>query len=87
VRIALYPTLPASSGLQGAWELLNDFHERGTPALADYAARANASKWGRADFKKLNGNDRIREIERHLPATQQRDYDATWGHEPFSEKR
>jgi hypothetical protein len=87
VRIALYPTLPASAGLQGAWELLNDFHERGTQALADYAARANAGKWGRADFKKLNGNDRIRDLERHIPATQQRDYDATWGHEPFSEKK
>jgi 2-methylisocitrate lyase-like PEP mutase family enzyme len=86
VRIALYPTLPASSGLQGAWELLNDFHERGTVALADYAARANASKWGRADFKKLNGNARIREIEAYLPAKQTRDYDSTWGHEPFSEK-
>jgi 2-methylisocitrate lyase-like PEP mutase family enzyme len=87
VRFALYPTLPASSGLQGAWELLNDFHERGTAALADYAARANASKWGRADFKKLNGNKRIADIEKHLPASQQRDYDSTWGHEPFSEKK
>ena len=85
VRIALYPTLPASSGLQGAWELLNDFHERGTAALADYAARANASKWGRADFKKLNGTARIAEIEQHLPASQQRDYESTWGHEPFSQ--
>ena len=87
VKIALYPTLAASSGLQGAWEFLNEFHDRGTPALADYAKRANASKYGRADFRKLNATDRVRELEQFLPATQQRDYDTTWGHEPFSEKR
>jgi len=80
VRIALFPTVAATSGLQGAWELLNDFHERGTPALADHAARSAASKWGRAEFRKLTGNARIRELERFLPATQQRDYENTWGH-------
>jgi len=87
VRIALYPTLTASSGLQGAWELLNDFHERGTAALADYTKRAGANKWGRAEFRKLVDIDRIRELERFVPATQQRDYESTWGHQPFSEKK
>ena len=87
VRIALYPTLTATSGLQGAWELLNDFHDRGIAALADYAKRASGNTYGRADFRKLVGIDRIRELETYLPATQQRDYDSTWGHEPFSEKK
>lgn len=80
VRIALFPTITATSGLQGAWELLNDFHERGTQALAEHAARASAGKWGRAEFRKLTGNDRIRDLERYLPAAQQRDYENTWGH-------
>jgi 2-methylisocitrate lyase-like PEP mutase family enzyme len=67
LRIALYPTLAATSGLQGAWEALNDFHERGAPALADFAARAQQSKWGRADFKHFSRNDRLPEIEKNLP--------------------
>ncbi len=87
VRIALYPTLAATSGAQGAWELLNDFYDRGTPALADHAARANAGKWGRVNHRTITGNERIRELERFVPASQQRDYDNTWGHEPFSEKK
>jgi 2,3-dimethylmalate lyase len=87
VRIALYPTLAATSGLQGSWELLSDFHARGTQALADYGVRASANPYGRVDTRKLTGNDRIRELERHLPAAQQRDYENTWGHHPFSEKK
>ena len=87
LRIALYPTLTATSGLQGAWELLNDFYERGTPALADYASRSGASKWGRAAFRNLIDNDRIRQLEEFLPASQKRDYENTWGHAPFSEKK
>jgi 2,3-dimethylmalate lyase len=87
LRIALYPTLAATSGLQGSFELLSDFHARGTQALADYGARTDANPFGRVDTRKLTGNDRIRELEKYLPATQQRDYENTWGHQPFSEKR
>jgi 2,3-dimethylmalate lyase len=87
VRIALYPVLAATAGLQGAWELLNDFHARGPAALGEYAKRASSGPYGRADFRKLAGLDQIRELEAFLPATQQRDYDTTWGHEPFSEKK
>lgn len=87
LRIALYPTLTATSGLQGAWELLNDFYERGTPALADYAKRSGAGKYGRAEFRKLIDNDRIRQLEEFLPDAQKRDYENTWGHAPFSEKK
>ncbi len=52
-RIALYPTVASTWGLQGAWEMLNDFHARGPAAIADFAARTNASPWGRADFRSL----------------------------------
>jgi 2-methylisocitrate lyase-like PEP mutase family enzyme len=67
VRIALYPTIAATAGLQGAWEALNEFHQRGTAALPDIAARANAGKWGRADFKHFARNEDLQEIERHVP--------------------
>ena len=87
VKIALYPTLTATSGLQGAWELLSAFHERGPVALTDYAKRVNANAYGRVDFRKLNATDRVRELEQYLPETQKRDYETTWGHEPFSEKK
>jgi 2-methylisocitrate lyase-like PEP mutase family enzyme len=53
VRIAQFGTIASTGGLQGAWELLNDFHQRGTAALADFAARADAGPWGRADFRKF----------------------------------
>jgi 2-methylisocitrate lyase-like PEP mutase family enzyme len=53
VRIAQFGTIASTAGLQGAWELLNDFHQRGTAALADFAARAEAGPWGRADFRKF----------------------------------
>ncbi len=53
VRIALYPVLASTCGLQTAWDVLNDFRERGPAALADAASRAQASPWGRLDWRKL----------------------------------
>jgi len=50
-RIALFGTVASTAGLQGAWEFLNDFRERGTMALADFTSRANAGRWGRADLR------------------------------------
>jgi 2-methylisocitrate lyase-like PEP mutase family enzyme len=81
VRIALYPVIAATAGLQATWQVLNDFKERGTAALADWDAAARRSKWGRADFRALVGADRVREIEEQfLPESKKRDYDSTWGH-------
>jgi 2-methylisocitrate lyase-like PEP mutase family enzyme len=81
LRIILYPTFCATSGLQAAWELLNAVREEGGAALHAWNARANGGKWGRPDTRKLIGADIIREIERkYLPAATQRDYDSTWGH-------
>ena len=73
--------------MQGAWELLSDFHARGIGALSDYTKRAGANPYGRVNTRKLTANDRIQELEKFLPATQQRDYENTWGHAPFSEKK
>jgi 2-methylisocitrate lyase-like PEP mutase family enzyme len=81
LRIALFPVVAATSGLQAAWEMLNDLKERGSIALAEWNARADASPWGRPNTRKLLGADTIREIEeRYLPSSLQRDYAATWGH-------
>jgi 2-methylisocitrate lyase-like PEP mutase family enzyme len=87
VRIALYPTLAATSGLQGSFELLSDFHARGTQALSDYAKRVDANPYGRVDRRKLIADEKVRELEQFLPDAQKRDYETTWGHQPFSEKR
>lgn len=81
LQIALFPVVAATSGLQAAWETLNDLKERGTIALAEWNARADASPWGRPNTRKLLGADTIRTIEeRYLPSSLRRDYAATWGH-------
>ncbi len=81
VKIALYPVIAATAGLQASWQVLNDFRERGTAALQEWDAANRRSKWGRVDFGALVGQDKIREIEeRFLPENKKRDYDTTWGH-------
>ncbi len=81
LKIALYPVIAATAGLQASWQVLNDFKERGSAALRDWDAAARASKWGRADFGTLVGQPKIREIEeRFLSEAAKRDYDSTWGH-------
>ncbi|HXP94488.1 MAG TPA: isocitrate lyase/PEP mutase family protein [Candidatus Binatia bacterium] len=80
-KIALYPTVAATVGMNAAWMVLNDFYERGPEAMYEYAARIRATKWGAADQHKLVGLEHVREIEeRFLPERNRRDYDGTWGH-------
>jgi 2-methylisocitrate lyase-like PEP mutase family enzyme len=55
-RIAQFGTVASMAGLQGAWEFLNDFRERGTAALTDFTARANAAPAGRADLRRFIAN-------------------------------
>jgi 2-methylisocitrate lyase-like PEP mutase family enzyme len=81
VKIALYPVIAATAGLQASWQVLSDFKARGTAALQDWDAAARKNPYGRADFRALVGADKIREIEeRFLPTEKRRDYDGTWGH-------
>ena len=81
VRIALYPVHASLFGLQASWHMLHEFKARGTAALADWAAEAARSPWGRVDLRALTGFEQIREIEeRCLPESARRDYDSTWGH-------
>ena len=81
MRVVLYPTIAATCGLQASWELLNDLHQRGAPALLDWNRRVKASPFGQPNVKKLLGYDKILEVERrYLPKAAQRDYVTTWGH-------
>src|SRR5262249_30549326 len=48
VRIALYPVIASAVGLQAAWMVLNDFKERGTVALDDWASAVKTNRWGAA---------------------------------------
>jgi 2-methylisocitrate lyase-like PEP mutase family enzyme len=50
-RIAQFGTVASMAGLQGAWEFLHDFHQRGTAALTDFTTRAAAAPPGRADLR------------------------------------
>jgi len=82
-RIALFPTIAATSALQGAWEVLNDFKQRGTAALDDWGRRSSASAWGPASRAGLIDTGLIRELEeRYIPKELQRDYEHTFGHGP-----
>ena len=75
VRVALYPVMTALAGLQGAWELLNDFKARGPQAIAAWQQRAAGGPYGAADYKKLTGHADVRGIEeKFLPARDRRDY-------------
>lgn len=82
LRIALYPVIAATSGMQAAWYVLNDLKTRGSVALEDWAARVKSSPWGAVTLNEVTKATKVRDIEAgSLPATLQRDYGATWGHE------
>lgn len=77
----IYPTIAATAGMQAAWEVVNDLHDRGAVALDEWAARAHAAKAGPARQNALVGNDTVRRLEEQfLPDEQQRDYGTTFGH-------
>ena len=83
VRAVLFPTLASSAGAQAAWEVLHEFRAHGDSAINAWSERSNSSPWGRAPSSELVGTPHLRELEqRFIPATQQRDYDATFGHDP-----
>jgi len=84
LRIALYPTIAASAGLQAAWQLMADLKARGTVALEDWAASVKSSRYGRAELGKVVRGETILQVEKNcLPPEAQRDYAGTWGHETF----
>jgi 2-methylisocitrate lyase-like PEP mutase family enzyme len=81
VRIALYPTLAASVGMQAAWHVLHDFKARGPAAIVDWQVQMKNSPYGLPNFSELTGVAKVRELENSfIPAELQRDYETTWGH-------
>ncbi len=65
---AWYPSLTTMAGLQASWDLLHDFHDRGTGAIDDFLSAAGQSKWGVASNGGILGAERIREMEdKYLP--------------------
>jgi 2-methylisocitrate lyase-like PEP mutase family enzyme len=81
VRVALYPVMAATIGMQASWEVLNDFKKRGTAAIHDWDRRAAANPYGTVSVAKLIGMPKIRELEdRFLTDDKKRDYETTWGH-------
>jgi 2-methylisocitrate lyase-like PEP mutase family enzyme len=87
VRVALYPTLASSVGMQAAWHVLHDFKSRGLPAIADWQSQMRSSQYGVTNFAELTGLPKVRELETSfIPADRQRDYETTWGHRPAQEQ-
>ena len=81
LKIALYPVLAASAGLQASWHVLNDFRSRGVQALKDWRSQVASSPYGAMDFARITGAAKVRELEeKYMPADAQRDYESTWGH-------
>jgi 2-methylisocitrate lyase-like PEP mutase family enzyme len=81
VRVALYPTIAASVGLQAAWHVLHDFKAHGLPAIQDWQAQMRAGPHGVPNFGELTGLPKVRELENQfIPPEAQRDYTTTWGH-------
>ena len=81
LRIILYPVHFATVGLQAAWEVMNDMHDRGPAALQEWMQRGRESKYGAVDQKMLTNADKIKDIEdKYLTEANQRDYESTWGH-------
>lgn len=79
----LFPGLTTSVGLQAAWDHLNDFKARGVEAQREWAARGRESAYGAVGFVDFvtPSLDEISDCEqRYLPASQQRDYEGTFGH-------
>jgi 2-methylisocitrate lyase-like PEP mutase family enzyme len=86
VKVALYPTLAASVGMQAAWHVLHDFKSRGVQAIADWQAQMRNGPHGMPSFAELTGLPKVRELEAaFIPPEHQRDYETTWGHRPANE--
>lgn len=87
VRVALYPTLAASVGMQAAWHVLHDFKSRGLPAIADWQAQMRSGPYGVPSFAELTGLPKVRQLEADfIPPEKQRDYETTWGHRAAHEQ-
>lgn len=80
LKIFMHPTLAAHGALQGAWQALNAFKKEGLAGLGRWGAEVKARPEGGIDFRSLNGNALVPELEKKfMPAEAQRDYINTFG--------
>ena len=56
------------AALQGSWDFLNDFNERGTTSIDDFLVKAPQSKWGAVSNGSILGAQHLQEMEdKYLP--------------------
>ena len=76
----MHPTIAAHGALQGAWAALNAFKKDGLQGLGAWSKEVAARPEGGIDFRQLNGNALVKELEaKYMPADIQRDYANTYG--------
>ena len=68
-KVALYPVMAASAGLQGAWEVMNDFKLRGPVAMEDWRKRSSAGPFGSANYQRFTGHARVKKLEDEFLST------------------
>lgn len=74
-RIAIFPTIASTAGLDASWHVLHDLHARGPIAIEEYQADMRSRGWGAVNRRELLHNERVRELEeRYIPPAQRRDY-------------
>ena len=84
LRFNLYIGLVAPFAVNATWHALKDFQQRGEEAILQRVQAIRESPFGAVNMAELTGEAKVREIERaFIPAEQQRDYDATWGHPTY----
>lgn len=84
LRFNLYIGLVAPFAVNATWHALKDFQLRGEEAILERVQAIRESPFGAVNMAELTGEAKVREIERaFIPAEQQRDYDATWGHPTY----
>jgi 2-methylisocitrate lyase-like PEP mutase family enzyme len=86
LRFNLYIGLVTPFAVNATWHALKDFRERGEEAILERVNAIRASPFGAVNMGELTGEPKVRELERRfIPASQQRDYQSTWGHPTYFE--
>ncbi len=88
VAAAIFPACAASVAAQASWDFLHELKDRGPAALDLFREAVRHSRWGAADRDAALGEDAIRRLEASfMPASIQRDYQATFGHPSTFDER
>src|SRR5262249_29458477 len=86
LRFNLYIGLVTPFAVNATWHALKDFKERGEEAILERVNAIRTSPFGAVNMGELTGEAKVRDLEqRFIPASQQRDYQGTWGHPTYFE--